>query len=229
MNFRSLVEGRAVYIGNCVGWPQEDVDAPGGLVDMVDSAREISRATFVRAVDPASRLEVEDSLGYGPNFPIQRDWSVRYHSGRLHGRPCYWITQSAIEHVFQEPSQGDPVAEAEGAHVPSFGFDRADLPQVTDLDAMIEKFDLSGIPYHRDYLPASEFVGSQNNFEPGKIDDLQSKETSSKPLFVSQDKQVLDGHHRWATALSAGDWVDVVVLELPFAQALQVLQGFSSC
>lgn len=94
---------KARYIGNCVGWPPRDVHAPGGLVDMINSGRSISRATFTRKVDPVDRREVERALGYDHHFRITQDFHVDYQSGRLRGKRAYWIKHSAIEYVFQAP------------------------------------------------------------------------------------------------------------------------------
>ena len=91
---------KATYLNCCVSWPRRDVYAPGGLCDMIDSGREITRRSFCRRVDPESRREVEQQLGYDHDFPITRDCAVEYRTGRLHGRRVWFIRHSSIEYVF---------------------------------------------------------------------------------------------------------------------------------
>lgn len=96
---------KATYYSNCVSWPEEDVDAEGGLCDLVDACRTISRDTFLRHVDSKSRLEVERCLGYKPHsgLTMRQDWAVSYHRSTLHGKPVYLFKHSAIEYVFTFP------------------------------------------------------------------------------------------------------------------------------
>lgn len=97
---------KAQYLNNCVNWPSADVHKEGGLCDMIDSGRQITRAAFLRRVDPVSRGEVEGSLGYAPHdrgavLTMKRDYHVTYYTGRLHGERVYFFKHSAIEYVFR--------------------------------------------------------------------------------------------------------------------------------
>ena len=42
---------KKTFLNSCVGWPADDVDAEGGLCDMVRNACEISRRTFLKHID----------------------------------------------------------------------------------------------------------------------------------------------------------------------------------
>ena len=88
---------RLPFLNSCVGWPREEVQE---LIDLVDSGRPISRETFKRRTEPEDRRDLERSLGYRSGMKIEQDWHVRYFSGRLKGRRCYYMVHSAIEHVF---------------------------------------------------------------------------------------------------------------------------------
>jgi hypothetical protein len=92
---------------NCVNWPRDDVHAEGGLCDMIDGARTISRATFCKHVDRNEREDLERSLGYAINgrageLTIARDYHVSYHRSTLHGKRVYFFKHSAIEFVFKD-------------------------------------------------------------------------------------------------------------------------------
>ena len=93
------------FYNTCVGWDRDDVDRPGGLCDMIDGARDVSRARFLRLVDRGDRIAMEQALGYtshprAPGIHITRDHHVSYKTGRLHGRHVAFLVHSAIEHVF---------------------------------------------------------------------------------------------------------------------------------
>lgn len=89
------------YICSCVNFPPHEVDA---LHDMIDGAREISRRTFVRRVNTADRRLLEQELGYARHpkqgLTMAADWSVSYHKSFLRGKRIYFLTWSAIEHIF---------------------------------------------------------------------------------------------------------------------------------
>lgn len=95
------------FFSNCVGWPEDDVHDEGGLCDMIEVAHDITRATFLKHVDRASRIDIERGLGYAPHDPdavltMKRDWHVSYHRSMLHGQRVYFFKHSAIEYVFTE-------------------------------------------------------------------------------------------------------------------------------
>ncbi len=94
---------KAKFLNTCVGWDPADVHTGDGLCAMIDQARDITRETFCRNVHPGDRRDLEVSLGYGRDFPIARDWHVKYCKSKLHGATCYFLKWSGIEHVFTFP------------------------------------------------------------------------------------------------------------------------------
>ena len=91
---------------NCVSWPREDVFVPGGLSEMIENARDVTRQTFLRHVDRDDRQNIEAQLGYAPHcrdsiLTMRRDYHVSYHRSTLHGRRVYFFKHSAIEYVFK--------------------------------------------------------------------------------------------------------------------------------
>jgi len=81
------------------------VNSTGPLINaMTAGAHEISRATFIRAVDRDSRRDIETLLGYELDarrgLTMARDWAVAYYRSTYDGRPCVYFVWSAIEHIF---------------------------------------------------------------------------------------------------------------------------------
>jgi hypothetical protein len=89
------------YYCNCVNWPRDDVHVRGGLCDMIDSGRYITRETFRRNVGGAALQAFESEMGYPMGrLTMAKDWAVSYSRGVLHGRRVYWVNHSGIEYVF---------------------------------------------------------------------------------------------------------------------------------
>lgn len=85
----------------CVGWNPDDVNAPGGLCDMIEAGREVTAATFRRRIGAKAWRTLEASLGYDRmGLRLAGDPHVRFRRSRLHGIPVYYLVHSAIEHVF---------------------------------------------------------------------------------------------------------------------------------
>jgi hypothetical protein len=71
-----------------------------------ESARPISRRTFLRYVDRAELRTIETNLGYEATsrhggLSMARDWHVAYYRGVYDGRPCVYFDHSRIEYIFQ--------------------------------------------------------------------------------------------------------------------------------
>jgi hypothetical protein len=93
------------FYHSCVGWPESDVHAEGGLIDMIDQNQAVTRRTFLKNVDRKDEAELERAFGYAPHDPtaslrMSKDWAVSYHRSKLHGKTVYYIRHSAIEYVF---------------------------------------------------------------------------------------------------------------------------------
>jgi hypothetical protein len=99
------------FIGNCVGWPESDVHADGGLCDMIAEASDITRATFLRHVGRDNLAPIAAGLGYVEHakqgLTMAGDYHVSYHRSRLHGKRVYFFKHSAIEFVFAPPEQAE--------------------------------------------------------------------------------------------------------------------------
>lgn len=94
------------YVHNCTSSTQEDIRR------MQESAVEVSRNAFARAVGPDEWKSIQRRLGYSRDFPISRDWHVNYEKGTYRGVPAYWLTHSHIEWIFTLNGEVGPSAQA---------------------------------------------------------------------------------------------------------------------
>ena len=92
------------YHKSCVGFSDRETHAPGGLVDMIDNAKEITRGTFMKNVDADEMRRLQRELGYVDHhkqgLTMAADWHVTYHRSKLFGNPVYYFRWSAIEYIF---------------------------------------------------------------------------------------------------------------------------------
>jgi hypothetical protein len=80
--------------------------------EMVEAGESVTRATFVRHTDDQDRRWLEKAMGYDV-VPITKDWHVGYFKGHYRGVPAYWMTWSAIEHIFTLDGEVGPSLEEE--------------------------------------------------------------------------------------------------------------------
>ena len=89
-----------VFFIDCVSVPQSKV---GTLNAMIDDAKNITYATFIRHVDVNHLHEILP--GYERNkrqgLTIKDDWSVSFHRSHWNGTPVYYVQHSSIEYVFR--------------------------------------------------------------------------------------------------------------------------------
>lgn len=74
------------------------------IEEMEDAAREVSRRTFLKHVDPEDRLKLECILGYAKHpkhgLTMAADYAVRYYRAKFKGELCYYVDWSSIFYIF---------------------------------------------------------------------------------------------------------------------------------
>ena len=106
-------------------------------------------------------------------------------------------------------------------HLPQNGLniDRSSLPQVKSTD--VQDY-IHWLSTHKHFssshltLPVSQLRPSQGNFNTHKIHEFMGKERDElrKPIIVSSDHYVIDGHHRWIALMNMDkhDTVPVIMV-----------------
>ena len=106
------------FFSDCVGWPKEFVDCPGGLCDCIDQEDDITIERLMEEIDLEHFVELTHMLGYtGPTpeyddpehpqhqprempFSMKDDWHVSFHKSEFLGREVFYFKHSGIEHVY---------------------------------------------------------------------------------------------------------------------------------
>lgn len=110
----------------------------------------------------------------------------------------------------------------------SLGIPRSDMPQISSAH-MKEFLDYArgeGVKVYHITLPASKLKPTQAEINSDKVDTFV---VGNKPLMISSDNYVLDGHHQWAKIILTDEnrRVDCVRVDMPIRGLLDLANNFS--
>lgn len=97
---------------------------------------------------------------------------------------------------------------------------RESMPQIDDPSEFISSLGKEGVSSNKLNCPTDSLKSTQSNFDKDKIAQIMlNKKGKTKPIIVSRDDHILDGHHRWiadhnTTGISVAYKVDLPILEL---------------
>jgi hypothetical protein len=118
----------------------------------------------------------------------------------------------------------------------TLGIKRKDMPQVhrNHYPELIDYLAGHGNKFTNKEVHAHELKATQGEFSDkgvrkmmktgGRPSDSRGKD--KKPLIVSSDNYIIDGHHRWLAAWNQDDVVPVMKSSLPIKQLFQLIKDF---
>ena len=114
------------------------------------------------------------------------------------------------------------------------GIKRSDMPQVSNKDypEFFEYLKSNGATFEmqRD-IPANTFKSTQGEFSDAGIERSMTKllkGAKKKPIIVSQDNYIIDGHHRWLVAMNLGNsTVDTIKISMDADELLALVKAFN--
>ena len=79
---------------------------------------------------------------------------------------------------------------------------RSDMPQIQgkDYPEVLKIFKDYGVPYRLQVMNINDLFPMQQDFIPAKVDNIVKDMNAGKemkPIFISSDYYIVDGHHRW--------------------------------
>jgi len=149
-------------------------------------------------------------------------WKDAWHEGQAKPRPVKALGEG-------DPS---PKLKRSEALAGNLGIDRLEMPQIPSkaLPAFLDETRASGIRVTGRTVPASALRATQSELHRADVEKNFRRQTQlEKPLVVSGDGFILDGHHRWAAirALDPHGAVNVVEVGLPIRALLKHAHAFS--
>lgn len=109
------------------------------------------------------------------------------------------------------------------------GIARKDMPQIksADMPEFFEYAKAAGVGVTQTTVEANTLKPSQNELNPAQVAQMP-EEALRKPITVSADHYVLDGHNRWARMLELNPSAKIAVnrIESKVRAALRLMQSF---
>lgn len=95
---------------------------------------------------------------------------------------------------------------------------RAQMPQISskDVPTFLQQLKKEGIAFRKKQLPVGILKPSQGEFNPDKIKKMMKdwQAVKDKPLLVSRDFYIIDGHHRYAGQLNDDPKSKITVIQV---------------
>lgn len=110
---------------------------------------------------------------------------------------------------------------------------REELPQIDqkDIPEFLNHLKKNKVKVIHDEANVSSLIPSQNKLNWEKVEHLMTKKEKKlkeKPIFISKNKEILDGHHRWYALkmINKNASIPTYVIELNFNDAVNEMKSF---
>jgi hypothetical protein len=131
------------------------------------------------------------------------------------------------------PIAGDPINKTWTEFHPASGtlnIPRKEMPQVKSehRGAMTNFLAARGVTGTSETVEASSLKPTQREFSPAKVKQALAFQGNDRPILVSSDGHILDGHHQWLAKAQQEAPVKVTRLSAPIAELLTAMKEFPS-
>jgi len=170
---------------------------------------------IVVLVIDASKLDLE-KLEDDPN--VMDDDSTLAYNGII---PSTAFSVQLDELKIQKPDAKD-----------TLGIKRKDMPQVKSKDypKFLDYMRDNGVTFKKEIIPARDVKAMQDEFsDAGVIKQLKKNVElgpNTKPIILSSDNYIIDGHHRWLAAMNTGNDLNVFRVNMPAKQLYALVNKF---
>ncbi len=102
---------------------------------------------------------------------------------------------------------------------------RRNMPQIDNFEGLIRDVTIKGHKIIAKSVDADSLEPTQHDFNDEKIKSiLDNKSYNSKPIIVTSDYCILDGHHRWKACCLSGDQQDVIQIDMLFDELYEFVK-----
>lgn len=104
--------------------------------------------------------------------------------------------------------------------------DREDMPQVKDITKIRESEDIP--TGYLEFVDPKKLKPIQDGIKESILNHIiENWDTEGKrPVLISRDNWIIDGHHRVKAAIRKNKWVRVIRIDLPGRKALNAVKKF---
>lgn len=116
----------------------------------------------------------------------------------------------------------------------TLGIKRQDMPQIhkDHYPELIKYLESHGGKFRHHQMPAQDLKPVQSEFSDKGVRQMMTRgddhggTTRKKPLIVSSDKYIVDGHHRWLAAWNLDETIPVMQISFPIRKLFQLVKDF---
>lgn len=112
----------------------------------------------------------------------------------------------------------------------SLGIDRKDMPQIRSFNVMdyLEWLhNEHNVTFRIEEIDADKLKPIQSAIDSDRVKAMVPGQSKDKPMVVSKDNYILDGHHRWFQAKEAGEKIRVYHLSIGMRKLLDITKAYS--
>ena len=111
----------------------------------------------------------------------------------------------------------------------TMGIKRNQMPQVAtkDYPEFMDYLKDNGAEFKKETVSAKSLKAVQGEFSDQGVEKALRKRKLKKASIVSSDNYIIDGHHRWVAALNTGQDVDIIRVNMPAKELLELVKKFN--
>ena len=110
----------------------------------------------------------------------------------------------------------------------TLGIKRNEMPQIAtdDYPEFMDYLKDNGATFKQETVPADSLKATQGEFSDQGVEKALTKRKLKKRTIVSDDNYIIDGHHRWIAALNTGVDIEIIRVNMPGKELLQLVKEF---
>lgn len=227
-----------------------DADKVWGMTSATetDAANKEQQAQQAQAMQDAMKQSagVPNAMQLGPQRP-KPGFLLQKKPGLPSKKPLLGLAKAMMGPIFYSPeaeqlllppatdengNDNELTWEQFGPHTGSLGIPRTSMPQVQSAHrgAMVNFLNARGIEHDSEQtVNPGDLKPSQLDYSPQKVQKAKDYVGTERPLLVSSDGYVADGHHQWLAKYDQNvDQIPVIKLHAPILQLLLEMSQFPS-
>ena len=112
----------------------------------------------------------------------------------------------------------------------TLGVERKKMPQVKadKYPELFQYLKTKGGDLKKGSIDAKKLLPTQKDFDAEKVKGMMANgiDHDQKPLLVSDDNYIIDGHHRWLAAVNLDEDIPIVKIGFPVKELLDLVRNF---
>ena len=103
---------------------------------------------------------------------------------------------------------------------------RKNMPQIDNMDDFVKDLKDEGYKISSEKIEAKKLKPTQTEFNMDKVKGMiSSGKYKNKPIVVTSDNYILDGHHRWKAHVEVEEDQPIIRVNMPFEKLFDFVDG----